>query len=76
MNQLPEQLPEGGYLRLHQIVKHKKNPNPLIPISISGFWAKVKTGEFPQGIKIGPKTTAWRREDIYKLMKQLENKKK
>ena len=65
-----------GFLRLHEIVNHPRNPKPLIPISRSGFWAKVKSGEYPQPVKLGPKTTAWKRDDIMELVKQLNNKKK
>lgn len=65
-----------GFLRLHEIVKHPLNPKPLIPISRSGFWARVKTGEYPQPVKLGPKTTAWKKEDIFRLIEQLESKKK
>ena len=74
---LPRPNVEGpGFLRLHEIVNHPKNPKPLIPISRSGFWAKVKEGEYPQPVKLGPKTTAWKRDDIMNLVKQLEARKK
>ena len=77
MLNLPRPTIDGpGFLRLHEIVNHPKNPKPLIPISRSGFWAKVKSGEYPQPVKLGPKTTAWKRDDIMNLVKQLEAKKK
>ncbi len=64
-------LPETGFLRLPQIIGNKKNIPPitaLIPVGKSTWWAGVKTGRFPQPIKLGPRITAWRVEDIRKLI--------
>ena len=55
-------LPETGFLRLSQIV-----PN-LIPVGKSTWWYGVKTGRFPKPVKLGPRTTAWRVEDIRALI--------
>ncbi len=44
---------------------------PIIPISKSHWWAKVKDGKFPQPVKLGPRTTAWRISDIQALVEQL-----
>lgn len=57
-------IPETGFLRLPQVLK-------LIPISKSGWWLGVKTGRYPQGVKLGPNTTAWRAEDIRELISKL-----
>jgi len=51
-------LPETGYVRLSQFI-----PN-IIPISKSNWWAGVKSGRYPQSVKLGPRTTAWRVADI------------
>jgi predicted DNA-binding transcriptional regulator AlpA len=60
---------QNGLLRLWQIVGDpKKNLPPLIPISKSSWWMGVKIGRFPQPIKLGPRTTCWRAEDIYALI--------
>lgn len=67
------QLPQTGYLRLSQIIgKTKANPPipPLIPIGKTSWWEGVKTGRFPKPIKLGPRTTVWRVEDILALIKQ------
>ncbi|NEX60628.1 AlpA family phage regulatory protein [Noviherbaspirillum sp. 17J57-3] len=64
-------LPITGYLRLSQIVgDHKANPPipPLIPVSKSTWWEGVRTGRYPKAIKLGPRITAWRVEDIQKLI--------
>jgi predicted DNA-binding transcriptional regulator AlpA len=39
-----------------------------IPVSKSTWWAGVKSGRFPTPVKIGPRITAWRAEDIHALI--------
>lgn len=55
------QLPNSGFLRIPHILQ-------LIPIGKSTWWAGVKSGRFPQPVKLGPRITAWRVEDIRKLI--------
>ena len=65
------QLPETGYVRLTQIVGDRRSDPaipPIIPVSKSTWWAGVKSGRFPQPIKLGPMTTVWRVEDIRTLI--------
>ena len=57
-----EALPELWALRLPQVLR-------IIPVSPSTWWAGVKSGRFPKPFKLGPRTTCWRSEDIYKLIK-------
>ena len=54
----------NGFLRLRQVLQ-------LVPISKSVWWAGCKTGRFPKPVKLGPRTTAWKAEDIAALVKQL-----
>lgn len=60
-------LPPTGFLRLTQILG---NPNakpptpPLIPVGKSCWWQGVRGGRFPKPVKLGPRITAWRVEDI------------
>ena len=56
-------LPETGFVRLPQVLS-------LIPISRSAWWAGIREGKFPQGIKLGSKTTVWRAEDIRHLIER------
>jgi prophage regulatory protein len=66
-----EKLPSVGFLRLAQILGDSKaNPPiiPLIPVRKSTWWAGVKTGRFPAPIKIGPRISAWKAEDIRRLI--------
>jgi len=65
------QLPETGFLRLRQIIgdpKSKPPSPPLIPVKKSCWWQGVKTGRFPRPIKLGPRITVWRVEDIRDLI--------
>jgi prophage regulatory protein len=55
-----------GFLRLWQII----GPNGPIPVSRSTWWKGVKSGLFPQPVKLGPRTTAWRMADIDALVEQ------
>ena len=67
MNTNNHSLPEIGFLRLSAILK-------LIPIGKSSWWNGVKSGRYPKPVKLGTRTTAWRVEDIYKLINDLEAK--
>lgn len=62
-------LPETGFLRLPQILGSRKlNLPPLIPVGKSTWWAGVRSGRYPKPIKLGPRITAWRVEDIKDLI--------
>ena len=56
--------PDTGLVRLSQILAP---PGP-IPLSPSTWWAGVKEGRFPKPVKLGPRITAWRAEDIRTLI--------
>ena len=61
------QLPETGFLRLPQIIGDSKAEPPLppiIPVKKSCWWDGVKSGRFPKPVKLGPRTTVWRAEEI------------
>jgi prophage regulatory protein len=67
-------LPETGYVRLPQIIgdPNETPPTPaIIPVAKSTWWQGVKDGRFPKPVKLGPKTTAWRVEDIRSLIERL-----
>lgn len=64
-------LPETGFLRLPQIIGDPKATPPIppiIPVKKSCWWDGVKTGRFPQPVKLG-RCTMWRVEDIRELIK-------
>jgi predicted DNA-binding transcriptional regulator AlpA len=56
-------LPEVGFVRLPQVLA-------VFPVSRSAWWLGVKTGKYPAAIKLGPKTTAWKVEDIRALIER------
>lgn len=65
MSQSPT-LPETGFVRLTSILA----PNGPIPVSRSTWWAGVKSGRYPQPVKLGPRIIAWRVEDIRRLINE------
>lgn len=56
--------PETGFVRLPRILA----PAGPIPVSKSTWWEGVRTGRFPKPVKLGPRITAWRVEDIRALI--------
>lgn len=66
-----KQLPEAGFLRLSQILgDQKRGIPPLFPIGKTTWWAGIKDGRYPQPVKLGRRTTAWRVEDIRALIER------
>ena len=61
--ELQSTLPETGFLRLPQVLR-------LFPVSRSAWWAGVKSGRFPESVKISTNITAWRVEDIRALIER------
>lgn len=64
-------LPETGFLRLPQIIGNSKADPPIpaiIPVKKSCWWEGVRTGRFPKPVKLAPRVTAWRVEDIRALI--------
>ena len=57
-------LPQAGFLRLPQVLQ-------IIPVGKSTWWAGIQSGRFPKGVKLGPRTTAWRVEDIRQLLQEV-----
>ncbi len=63
MSDLKTVLPETGFMRLPQILA-------VYPVSRSAFWAGVKDGRYPTPVKLSPRCTAWRVEDIRALIEK------
>lgn len=64
-------LPAEGYVRLPQIIGNPEAEPPIpavFPVSRSTWLNGVKSGRFPKPVKLGPRTTAWRVEDIRNLI--------
>lgn len=54
-------LPQTGFVRLPQVLS-------VFPVGRSTWWAGVKSGKYPQPVKISPRCTAWKAEDIRALI--------
>ncbi|WP_333877705.1 helix-turn-helix transcriptional regulator [Methylobacter sp.] len=68
-NSLPE---TGGFCKLWQIVGDKKRNIPaVLPISRSTFLSRVKDGTYPQPVKLGARSVAWRVQDIRALLAEI-----
>jgi predicted DNA-binding transcriptional regulator AlpA len=61
-----DELPPGGFVRLSKVLA----PGGPLPISKSTWWNGVREGRYPQPVKLGPRITAWRTEDIRDLIKK------
>jgi prophage regulatory protein len=58
-------LPQTGFVRLSQIIGNPRDGTPpVIPVKKSTWWLGIKQGRFPKPLKLGPRTTVWRVEDI------------
>lgn len=60
----PAGLVPGGLVRLDAILA----PKGPIPVSKSTWWAGVSDGRFPRPIKLGPRITVWRTDDVLDLI--------
>lgn len=70
-------IPEIGFLRACHIVGDLKATPPIlpiIPIAKSTWWAGVKSGIYPQPLKMSPQVTVWRVEDIRALISEIEER--
>jgi len=54
-------LPATGFVRLPTVLA-------VYPVSRSAWWAGISAGRYPRGVKLGPRTTAWRVEQIRELL--------
>ena len=61
-----DDLPDDALLREKQIL----HPNGPVPVSRSTWWPGVRAGRFPQPVRLGPRTTAWRVGDIRALLSE------
>jgi prophage regulatory protein len=60
-------IPETGFVRLPQVLS-------VIPLGKTSWWEGVKEGRFPKPVKLSPRCTAWKAEDIRELIKTLSDK--
>lgn len=55
--------PACGFIRQSDLVPG------MVPFSPATLWRKVKSGEFPQPVKLSARVTAWRLEDVHAWMR-------
>lgn len=70
------QLPETGFLRLPQIIGNPKAVPPIppvVPVCRSTWWAGVRAGRYPEPIRLSPRVTVWRVEDIRKMIESWQS---
>jgi prophage regulatory protein len=56
--------PKDGFVRLSSILA----PKGPLPISRSSWWAGVTSGRYPKPVKLSPRITAWRVNELRALM--------
>jgi predicted DNA-binding transcriptional regulator AlpA len=56
-----QELPQIGLLRIKQVLR-------FVPISRSSWWAGVKSGIYPQPLKLSARVTCWKAVDIRSLV--------
>ena len=56
-----ELLPPIGFIRIRTVLQ-------IIPVSRSAWYLGVQRGQYPKPIKLGPRSAAWRIEDIRALI--------
>ncbi len=59
-------IPTSGFLRLPHVLA-------IFPISKSSWWEGCRTGRYPKPVKLGPRTTVWRVEDIAALINHVNS---
>jgi prophage regulatory protein len=58
-------LPDIGFVRLKTVLR-------VFPVSRSSWWEGVRTHKYPPPVKLGPRTSAWKVEDIRALIAEAE----
>jgi prophage regulatory protein len=64
--QTKDPLPQIGFVRLTSILA----PTGPIPVGRSTWWAGVRSSRFPKPVKLGPRTTVWKVDDIRDLIEK------
>ena len=62
--QVTPTLPATGFLRLNQVLQ-------FVPIGKTKWYAGIKAGVYPRPVALGPRTAAYRVEDIRALIERL-----
>lgn len=63
--QIQTPVQQDRLVRLPEVLK-------IIPVKKSTWWDGVRDGRYPRGIKLSPRTTAWKLSEIYSLIDRLD----
>ena len=62
--------PQDTLLREKQILGDpRKGIAPIIPVSRMTWWRGIRDGRFPQPVRLGANTVAWRASEVFALVK-------
>ncbi|CAD5366943.1 hypothetical protein RA210_U10578 [Rubrivivax sp. A210] len=64
-------LPATGYVRPNQLLG-RPDPPAILPIAPATLWRWIKLGTFPAPVKLAPRITAFRVEDVRAWMAGVE----
>ena len=53
-------------LRINQVLA-------LVPVGRSSWWEGCRTGRYPKPVKLGPRTTVWKAEDIAAFIERVNS---
>lgn len=59
------ELPRFGFAREPQVLR-------VVPVGRSTLWSMAKEGKFPKPVKLSPRVTAWKCEDVWKWLEAPE----
>ena len=74
MSTTTPQVQDKALVKLPQIIGDPKAVPPipaLLPVGRTTFLNRVKSGEYPQPVKLGPRSVAWRISDISALLEKI-----
>lgn len=57
LQKLRAEMPQAGYIRQAGLLS-------ILPFSPATLWRWVQVGKFPKPVKLGPRVTAWRIDDV------------
>ena len=60
-------LPASGFVRLPTIIGSDNQPG-VFPVSKTAWYAGIRRGDYPPPVKLGPRVSGWRVEDIRELI--------
>lgn len=64
--------PMDGFVRVNQIIGDtKQGIAPFFPVSRSQWFAGVREGIYPKGIKLSERVTVWKAKDIRDMVDEM-----